>query len=213
MSKPNQSKLWQQQHSQAPKVSSPKDTSSHTDPHLQKIGTSGYPVIFSNNWFVNIACGLILMIIGWGITTVYQEYQLLPEVKKSVVKIDSLEKKIFELSKDVKELKGNYLERDQDGIEVIVGINSELSDNNVSVYKDNKIGLKTKTWLQLTNPLTQLKTSINMVVVLSMERKGTTSADLFISPKAAEIFGLDQTKGVFPMNVKILEAGQSKKSE
>ena len=182
-------------------------------PQDSKPAKTGFTLVLNNSWVVNIICGLLLMLIAWLATNFYQEYHLLPAVKTSIQKAETLEKRIVELSKDIKELKENYLQKDQEGMPVMVGINSEMAEGTVSIYKNNKTGLKFRTWLQLTNPLNQLKPTLTMVVVGVSDKTGDTYADLFISPKAAEIFGVDLSKGVFPMNMKILEDASEKKGE
>ena len=71
---------------------------------------------------------------------------VIPIINRTHITFDSLQN-------DVNEIKSCYLKKDVEGREVKVSINNNLEGNNVSVFKDNKLGLKFTQVVFLTNPI------------------------------------------------------------
>jgi hypothetical protein len=113
------------------------------------------------------------------------------------------------LNKKLKDIFDNFIMKDE-GIEIEVGVSSELNRNNVSVYKGNNDNLKFCDGIILTNSIHDLKPSIKLVVGLVRDKDEQNSenskADIFISKDAAETLGFKDYKktGIMKMNLKKL---------
>ncbi|MEI6822966.1 MAG: hypothetical protein WCL51_13615 [Bacteroidota bacterium] len=100
-------------------------------------------------------------------------------------------------------MKENYLSKDLDGVELKVGINSYLEGNNVTVFKNNKAGLRFTNALFATNPINRYCSTIKLLVSNEIEKNGDKSdAEIFISKEAAAFLGCnDKKKGVFILKI------------
>ena len=119
-------------------------------------------------------------------------------------------KKIAEWSESmdesILEIEGNYLKRDEEGCSCIVGVSNDLEGNYVSVYKGNKLNLKSGDIIFITNPYGKFTPTIKFVVYLMEEdTNNKSSADLYVSREGID--KLDVTpqevrkKGIFNMTM------------
>lgn len=105
-----------------------------------------------------------------------------------------------------------------EGTEVLVGINYTLSGNEVSIFTQNKYGLKYLSQFFLSNPndeifLPRMRFSVHDT---SRADPAESTAQIFISKEAAQRMGISKklSKGVFRMNiyhVKIIDTYETTK--
>lgn len=120
-------------------------------------------------------------------------------MRKIAEKSESMDESIYEIE-------GKYLKRDEEGCACIVGVSNDLEGNYVSVYKGNKLNLKSGDIIFITNPYGKFTPTIKFVVYLMEENTNKkSSADLYVS--RAGIDKLDITpqevrkKGIFNMTM------------
>jgi len=128
---------------------------------------------------------------------------VIPIINRTQITVDSLQN-------DVNEIKSCYLKKDVEGREVKVSINNNLEGNNVSVFKDNKLGLKFTQVVFLTNPIdfNDFAPTIKLIVTREVDRSQDNSeAEIFISKDAASRLGLVRniSQGVFTLKIKLLD--------
>ena len=128
---------------------------------------------------------------------------VIPLINRTQITVDSLQN-------DVNEIKSCYLKKDVEGREVKVSINNNLEGNNVSVFKDNKLGLKFTQVVFLTNPIdfNDFAPTIKLIVTREVDRSQDNSeAEIFISKDAASRLGLVRniSQGVFTLKIKLLD--------
>lgn len=119
-------------------------------------------------------------------------------------------RKIYERSESmdesIYEIEGNYLKRDEEGCSCIVGVSSEMEGNYVSVYKGNKLNLKSGDIIFITNPYGKYTPTIKFVVYLMEENlDNKSSADLYVSREGISKLDISprevKRKGIFNMTM------------
>lgn len=83
-----------------------------------------------------------------------------------------------------------------------MGISGDLSGNCVSVFQDNKFGLKSQDIIYITNPFGLYTPTAAFVVYLVDGSNSNSDADLFLSKEGIEKLDIDKKsfrKGIFEM--------------
>lgn len=114
--------------------------------------------------------------------------------------------KLDSINNEIISIKSNYISKDIEGIEVNVGINSELRGNQISVFKNNNYHLKYAKTIALSNHIDfeNFKPTMQFLVTKNIDRNNDKSkADLFISKEASLKLGLNQlSQGLFVLKMK-----------
>jgi hypothetical protein len=167
------------------------------DAPYEKEKTKWYKWLVSNP----IIAGIISNLLVIAILYVFSVYNLVPSIRETNDNVKSIKN-------DISLLKENYLSRDLDGVEIKVGINSNLEGNNVAVFKNNKVGLRFTNALFATNPINRYCSTIKLLVSSEIEKNGDKSdAEIFVSKEAADILGFTRYRrqGIFILKIKKIE--------
>lgn len=148
------------------------------------------------NVFAGAFAGLILGVVFnyfWDVrpfvSEVRQSIQIIAQTQDEIQgRIDRIEEK--------------YLQKDNQGSNCKVGISGDLSGNCVSVFQDNKFGLKSQDIIYITNPFGLYTPTAAFVVYLVDGSDNNSDADLFLSKEGIEKLDIDKKnfrKGIFEM--------------
>lgn len=171
--------------------------------------------ILHNPWIMQIGSTLVSAIIVAILAYFFSVWDILPsvramqknstEIHQKVIAIE--EKQLVAIEKSIRSIQDNYLKKDEQGFEVIVGINDDLKRNEVSVYKSNKHNLIRDDSIWVTNDSDTFRPTIFMRVVQEKNKAADNSdAEMFINEESAKKLGVtDFSKGVFHFYVKIQE--------
>jgi hypothetical protein len=156
-----------------------------------------------SNYTAGILSGLVVALVIY----FSQNINFIPEIYDTNDNVKMLTKNIDSLNSIINEIRNNYLAKDEDGIEVYVGINNDLSENTISVFTNNSCKLEYSDAIILTNPIDNFSPSIKLVVCREIERNGDLSkAQIFISKEASELLGFfrNNESGIMKLSVKKL---------
>jgi hypothetical protein len=154
-------------------------------------------------FFINTSSGFIANLLLALIIYLISVYNVIPVIKDTKRTLDSVKV-------DLCKIKNFYVTKDKEGVDIKVGINSELEGNNVTVFKNNSLGLNYTQAIYLTNPIdfNNFCPTVQLIVTCEVEKgDDKTGADIFISKDAASRLGLTRniSKGVFTIKMRIKE--------
>jgi hypothetical protein len=149
----------------------------------------------SSGFAANLILALIIYIVS--------VYNVIPIIKDTKTILDSVKVDIFKI-------KNYYVSKDKEGVEIKVGINFQLEGNNVTVFKNNALGLKYTQAIYLTNPIdfNNFCPTVQLIVTCEVDKNNDKSgADIFISKDASIRLGLTRSisKGIFTLKMRIKE--------
>ncbi len=162
-----------------------------------------------NDMSKNILEYVLSAIIGVIITIVADYFlEIRPNFKIIERNSDKISKNIQDINDKIDDIECKYLNIENQGEKCIVGMSSELSANEVSVYEGNELGLEGGDIIYITNPFGKYTPTIKFVVIL-IERNGKTDiskADLFVSKEGITKLDIPVKKakvqGLFNMRIK-----------
>jgi len=149
-----------------------------------------------------IPSSIIGSLVIYGLLFISGYFDVREDIKYNRSSIDSLVVQNKVHIKKIKDITDNYAMK-EDGIQIEVGVSTELEQNSVSVYKDNTLGLKFSDAVILTNSIHMYKPTIKLVVGFEREKSNNVSqAEIFISEEAANMLGFKNYKkvGLFKVN-------------
>lgn len=148
----------------------------------------------------NVAAGAFAgLIVGVVFNYFWDVRPFIAQIQQHVRTIDQTEIKIQERIDRIEE---KYLQKDNQGSNCKVGISGDLTGNYVSVFQDNKFGLKSQDIIYITNPFGLYTPTAAFVVYLVDGSDNNSDADLFLSKEGIEKLDIDKKsfrKGIFEM--------------
>jgi len=151
---------------------------------------------------LNILGGFIGSILFAGIVFFFGYLNIIPKINETFEIVQSVRDEIAEI-------KNNYLIKDSEGIDVVVGISTEVEQHHVIVFTDNSVGLRYSDPFELFYSVGKFAPKLQLLVTIARNRDGDSSqAEIFISKEAAETIGFRnyQKTGVVKMKARKLKS-------
>ena len=129
-----------------------------------------------------------------------------PDMESVKDELCSMSRSSESIDMRIKEIKDYYIKRDEEGCACAVGVSSEMEGNYVSVYKGNKLNLKSGDIIYITNPYGKFTPTVKFVVYFIDENTSNKStADLYVSRAGIDKLDISprevKRKGVFNMTM------------
>ena len=160
--------------------------------------------------------GWILSAVVCGIITFYFDFftHVNPNIESIQEDLKELAQNSANMDRSLYNIENRYLTKDEDGCECFVGVSSEMTENYVSVYKGNRLNLKSNDIIYITNPYGKFTPTVKFVVYLIDNAPNNSSqADLYVSKLGIDRLDVprDQMKrGIFKMTIKRQRNGMIK---
>jgi hypothetical protein len=158
---------------------------------------------FIRNWVAPILYVIVTVIIAPVLIDYF--FTLKPEIQK-------INDNIQKISCSLEEIENRYTKRDENGVDCKVGISSEMSENNVAVFENNKFGLKGADKIYVTNPYSKYNPTMVFIVNLKeVDKKNPSNCDIFLSKEAMEKLDINKSdfyKGIFNMKMRTEKKSQ-----
>jgi hypothetical protein len=125
-----------------------------------------------------------------------------------IPKIDFIYEDVETIKKEVIDIKNQYLSKDTDGIDIMVGVSGEASDQLVIIFSDNTANLRYGDPIELYYSVGDFSPKLKLLVSKERDRNGDKSlADIFISKDAAKAIGFKdyQKTGIVKMKARKLK--------
>ena len=129
-----------------------------------------------------------------------------PDIESIKDELCSISKSSGSIDESIQIIKSYYIKRDEEGCACVVGVSSEMEGNYVSVYKGNKLNLKSGDIIFITNPYGKFTPTVKFVVYFMEENTSNKSvADLYVSRAGIDKLDISprdvKRKGVFNMTM------------
>lgn len=155
---------------------------------------------------------IISALIGIILTVCYNH---LFDVKPSINDIKTSSAKILDTEKEIQSnierIEEQYLQKDKEGIRCKIGYSTELKENRVSVFKDNKLGLKSQDVIYITNPYGLFTPTVAFIVSTEDGYAGDSKADMFVSKAGLDKLDINQdqyNKGLFEVRMRYKDSNK-----
>ena len=129
-----------------------------------------------------------------------------PDIGSMKNTLSDISKSSQSIDESIVEIKDCCFTCDQEGYSCIVGVSSEMEGNYVSVYKGNKLNLKSGDVIYITNPYGKFTPTVKFMVYFMEESTSNNStADLYVSRAGIDKLDVSprdvKRKGVFNMTI------------
>ncbi len=131
------------------------------------------------------------------------------DVKPSIQKIEKDSSDILEKEREIQvhieTIEKKYLQKDNEGINCVIGINGDLSGNQVSVFKNNRFGLESQDVIFIKNPFGLFTPTAAFIVYTVKGSDSDSDADLFVSKEGIEKLDISPKQfkqGLFEMKLR-----------
>lgn len=155
---------------------------------------------------------VISALIGIIITSCYNHFfdvkPSINDIKTSSTKILDTEK---EIQSNIERIEEHYLQKDKEGIRCKIGYSKELKGKNVSVFKDNKLGLKSQDVIYITNPYGLFTPTVAFIVSTEDGYAGDSKADMFVSKEGLDKLDINKDqykKGLFEVRMRYKDSNK-----
>jgi len=129
-----------------------------------------------------------------------------PDIESIKDELHNISKSSESIDNSIQIIMNSIIKRDEKGYACVVGVSSEMEGNYVSVYKGNKLNLKSGDIIYITNPYGKFTPTVKFVVYFMEENtSNTTKADLYVSREGIDKLDISprdvKRKGVFNMTM------------
>lgn len=132
-------------------------------------------------------------------------YNNFPEEAKQIIKY------IKETHSDVKQLSGHLEAKIEGGEDIRVGISAGLTPNQAILYSDSKFKYNEGDSVVLSNPTSNFKPQIKVMIAETKEVPSgqTKDVDIFIHPTAAAMLDFNKRLGIKKLKIKAYKNGDT----